>query len=349
MENLRFSHGGNIYEFEKKYGEGIIDFSANINPLGLPVSLKNKFIQNYKYILCYPDPKGKALVDQIANYWEINEENILLGNGSCELIYLIIHTFMPKKVLIPVPTFTEYERATNSIKAKVQFLQLKEQDAFRLNISNSQTSDIIFICNPNNPTGNLLLKDKDLDNSLSKLIVVDEAFMDFLPDEKRYAFIKKATEDKRIIVLRSFTKFFALAGLRLGYIVAHKQIIQDLKSHQPPWSINSLAQILGKIILEDKEYIRASRQFIERERNFLFNAITKIKGLMPYPTVTNFLLVKIKDKDITSSGLAKRLIQRGILIRDCSNFRGLNYKFIRVAVRSHQENLKLIKALNESI
>ena len=173
--------------------------------------------------------------------------------------------------------------------------------------------------------------------------------MDFLPDEKNHTLIWKAVGNRNIVVLRTFTKFFALPGLRIGYLVAHKDVIQILKECQVPWSVNALAQVAAEAILNDKRYIKETRALIEKEREFLFNEICKIKELYPYPSVTNFLLIKIKNRNLNSSLLTKRLIQKSILIRDCSNFRDLNNKFIRIAVRSHKENIKLIDVLKEII
>jgi threonine-phosphate decarboxylase len=347
MANLAFSHGGNIYAVKRKYKREIIDFSANINPLGLNKTLKKEFVKSYKRIFHYPDPEAKDLIRQISKYWKIDEENILLGNGSTELIYLIIQTFKPRKTLIPAPTFSEYERAAKSIKSKIRFLNLEGKNAFALSMTNRDNADIFFISNPNNPTGNLLLKNQRLENLAGKLTVIDEAFMDFLPEEKKHTFIWRAIKDKRIIVLRSFTKFFALPGLRAGYLVAPRDLIERLKEVQPPWNVNSIAQFLARVMLNDKSYIKKTREFIHREKEFLFNELAKIKGLMPYPSVTNFLLLKIVNREINSSALRKRLIPRGILIRDGSDFRNLNDKYIRVAVRSHRENIKLISALKE--
>jgi len=269
--------------------------------------------------------------------------------------------YRPKTSLIPAPTFSEYERAAKSVKSKIQFLKLKEKDDFRLNLSHfSQIgkADILFLCNPNNPTGNLILEDYRAIERLSnksnscaqgtgKLLVVDEAFMDFLPNEKNHTLIWRAIENRNMIVLRTFTKFFCLPGLRIGYLIAHKEIINKLNRHRPPWNTNTFAQIAAELILNDKEYIKNTYRAIKEEREFLSGELAKINGLRFYPSVTNFLLIKIGDKDITSSVLVKKLIKRKILIRDCSNFRGLNNKFIRIAVRSHKENLKLIATLKE--
>ncbi|MDP2755415.1 MAG: threonine-phosphate decarboxylase CobD [Nitrospirota bacterium] len=348
MVDIDFFHGGNIYEIKRRYKKDVIDFSANINPLGLTEDIKREFIRCYRLIPHYPDPEAKDLIRQIAEYWAIDEQNILIGNGSTELIYLIAHAFKPEKALIPVPTFSEYERAVRSVGSKIEFLKLREMDSFTLKIINSDKAYISFISNPNNPTGNLLIENKKFVLN-SKLNVIDEAFMDFLPDEQKHTFIWKAVKDKNFIVLRSFTKFFALPGLRIGYLIAHKDLIKRLKQVQPPWSVNSIAQHLAQILLNDRDYIEKTRRLINEERGFLFNELARIKGLKPYLSVANFFLVKIIDSRLDSSILIGRLIQKGILIRDCSNFRNLNNRFIRIAVRFRRENTKLIKALREEL
>ncbi|MBZ9577979.1 threonine-phosphate decarboxylase [Patescibacteria group bacterium] len=344
MGYVDFLHGGNIYEVRQRYGKEIIDFSANINPLGLPQSAKKAIYKNFDRILHYPDSKANNITQKIAKYWRIDKENVLPGNGSVEFIYLIMSAFKPKTTRIATPAFSEYERAARSVKSKIRFVRLKEKEGFRLNISQLGSADISFLCNPNNPTGNLILENDKLPK---KLLVIDEAFMDFLPDQKNYTFIWKATKCTKIIVLRSFTKFFALPGLRIGYLVAHKEVIARLRQQQPPWSTNCLAQLAAELILNDREYIKKTHKLIENQRQFLFRELTKIKWLRLYPSVTNFLLLKIENGRITAKALQKSLLQKGILVRDCSNFRNLNDKYIRIAVRSHKENLKLIAALKK--
>lgn len=340
MVNLRLGHGGNY-----NYGTDVIDFSSNINPIKPPWRLKKEIIRNWEKITSYPDPEAKDLRMKLARYWKIKIDNILIGNGAVELIYLVCLALKPEKVLIFIPTFSEYERASKIIKSKIKFKSLNKNN-FELTPSNKLKPDLTFICNPNNPTGNLLLKNRNL-NFKSKFFVIDEAFMDFLPQQKRLTFIPKAVESKRIIVIRSFTKFFSIPGLRLGYLIAHKDVISLLKKYQVPWNVNSFAQIAAKILLNERDYILKTKKVIEKERNFLWNEINKIKNLECFPSVTNFLLIKIKDKYFTAKLLKKLLLDKKVLIRDCSNFRGLNSKFVRIAVRSHKENLKLITALKE--
>ena len=348
MAVLNQVHGGNIYEIQRVCKKKVIDFSANINPLNLPGEVKRLIRTNIRAVLHYPDPDSEKLSRSIAAFWNVEKENILVGNGSIELIYLIMHAFSPRTVSIPVPSFSEYEVAAKWKKSKIRFVPLKEKERFRLYVSRLPKADILFVCNPNNPTGNLIAeRDNLIAQAPNKLVVIDEAFMDFLSDERKHTSIRAAVKNRKIIVLRSFTKFFALPGLRLGYVLAHRQIIDKLKRWQPPWSVNALAQIAGKAILADKKYIRTTRRFIEKERDFFFGQLSKIKKLEPYPSVTNFLLVKIQAQNITSSFLLKKLIKKGILIRDCVNFKGLGNKFIRLAVRSHKDNLKFLRALKE--
>ena len=173
--------------------------------------------------------------------------------------------------------------------------------------------------------------------------------MDFVPDEKIYTFNLEAVRSKKIIVLRTLTKFFALAGLRVGYLIAHRDIIRILKEYQMPWSVNVLAQAAAEQCLSEEAFIQRSKQFIAKERAFLYERLDRIRELKPYLSVANFLLVKIKDKRHTSSCLKERLLKKSILIRDCANFRGLDKQFIRMAVRTHKENIQLVQALEECV
>jgi threonine-phosphate decarboxylase len=329
------AHGGDVY----RYGDGMVDFSANINPLGLPPGIKKAIYSNLDKILYYPDPAARNVGQKIAEYWGIAEDNILLGNGSAELIYLIFSCFRPKTTSIPIPTFSEYELAAKNVESKIRFLKLEEKEGFRF--KENPSCDILFLCNPNNPTGNLLFKNLKV---AERLVVVDECFMDFLPDQKDHTSIWKAAKSRNLIVLRSFTKFFAIPGLRIGYLIGHREMVEKLRRYQPPWSTNCLAQIAAGLILNETGYIEKTHRLIEKERDFLFEQLAKIDGLKPYPSVANFLLVKTKKGSLN---LKESLIKRQILIRNCSNFRGLSDRYIRVAVRSHKENLQLLAGLAE--
>ncbi len=349
MENL-YQHGGNIYEIKRRKQSSILDFSANINPLGIPSRINKLLNRQLKDLVHYPDPRAHHLVAALARYWKIKEENVLVGNGSTELIYLILNAFRPDKVIFPVPSFTEYERAARISGSQIRFIHMLEDEGFCLNFDHINNCDMLFMCNPNNPTGNLIVSNRaDIKNIPVKRIVIDEAFMDFVPDEKIYTFNLEAVRSKKIIVLRTLTKFFALPGLRVGYIIAHRDIIRILKEYQMPWSVNVLAQAAAQQCLSEDAFIQRSKQLIKKERLFLYERIKQIKALNPYPSVTNFLLVKIKDRHITSSCLKEQMLKKNILIRDCANFRGLDKQFIRMAVRTHKENMQLVQALEECV
>ncbi|MDD5495759.1 MAG: threonine-phosphate decarboxylase CobD [Candidatus Omnitrophica bacterium] len=346
MRNIDFSHGGDIYGIRRKGAGSIIDFSSNINPLGLPHSAKKAASGNIDAITRYPDIESRALKAGIADYWDISPENILCGNGSAELIYSLIEAYRPKIVHMPAPTFSEYERASSVVGSKVRFIRLREAEGFNLKNTDFRALKTVVMCNPNNPTGNLLIKNRKI-GLPQDLLIVDEAFMDFLPDEPRHTLIPRVVRDKRTIVIRTFTKFFAMPGLRLGYLVAHRDTINRIRSFMPPWNVNCMAETAALSILKDKKYIRLSRQFIEEEKDYLYDRITDIEGLRPYPPAANFILIKIEKKGFMSAVFAERLLKKGILIRDCANFRNLSGNFIRMAVRSRNENQKLIEEMKE--
>jgi threonine-phosphate decarboxylase len=173
--------------------------------------------------------------------------------------------------------------------------------------------------------------------------------MDFVQDENLHTLIPQATESRKLIVLRTLTKLFALPGLRIGYLVAHRDTIRTLKKYQMPWSVNVLAQAAAERALTEEAFRQRSKQLIEKERKFLYEYLSRIKGLKPYPSTVNFILVKINQKHLVSAMLKEQLLKKGILIRDCSNFRGLNKRFVRLAVRTHQQNLRLLQALEDGV
>ncbi len=356
---MKYSHGGNIREFTEKYNlslDEIIDFSANTNPLGVPPSVKKIIVNNLNRISHYPDPECKELKKEISRYIGINYDNIIIGNGSIELIYLIAHSLMPKKVILLIPTFSEYEKALINIndECRLQFLKLKEEENFKPNIKlieqATEEVDLCFLANPNNPTGTLIPKKELLplvDKASKKhiTIVLDEAFIEF---KERESLVKEAAFSNHLFILRSFTKFFGLAGLRVGYGIGSKERIERLNRIKEPWTVNVLAQLVAKEVLRDTEYINKTHQWVNKERKFLFESLLKIKGLKPYPSQTNFILIKI-ERGISSTNLCEQLARKGIIVRNCANFRGLNNKFIRVAVKTRYENIKLIKAFKKTL
>ena len=348
-------HGGNIGQAAEESGISpgeIIDFSANINPLGLPTRLKKQIKENLSVILHYPDPEYKLLREEIACYHNIDYQKIIVENGSTPLIYLFVQAFAPGKALVLIPAFSEYERALRTRKSKIRFFPLREKNNFSFELKeflkHIKGIDIVFLCNPNNPTGTIfpheeLMKIVKLSERKNILLFLDEAFIDYQEEE---SFKKRV--GKNLFILRSFTKFFCIPGLRLGYGIGNERVIQRLNKVRAPWSVNSLAQIAGISLLQDEQFIKKSRKFMEKERPFLFNELTEISGLKPFPSKTNFILIKIGEAEAShysAARLQKKLLKKKILIRDCTNIRGLDNSFIRVAVKSRKENQKLLEAI----
>jgi len=346
-------HGGNCLK------RNIIDFSVNTNPLGLPKGLSDIISKNTDRILRYPDPSSERLKRKLAALHRVGPENITMGNGSIELIYLIPAAFKIKKALIITPTFSEYEFAVRSNGLNPAFFNVSEKDNFNINCGKLSERlprhDAVFLCNPNNPTGSVLHNDdvlylSRLDRKRKGLLILDEAFIEFNTDSKRTTIISEAVKNGSLVILRSLTKFFAMPGLRLGYVIGHKRIIERIVKLQYPWNVNGLAQLAGEKVLADKVYMDRTRLFIAKERQYMFERLGNVKGLKVYPSSANFILCKLVNAPVQGSGeLTQRLLRKGIYIRACGNFRGLNDKFFRVAVRRRDDNNLLINSIEKAL
>jgi threonine-phosphate decarboxylase len=327
----------------------IIDFSSNISPIGTPPSVKKTIKKNIDNVKDYPDLNSSEVISSLKKYTKLDKSNILVGNGAIEIIYNFCFAFLSKKtkVLIPIPTFQEYEAATKLNDCKISYFKtMNLSENLDLFISKIPKNGCIFICNPNNPTGKLLQKNQLLEiikkaKKLSTLVFVDECFIEMVPksNESIISYVKKYDN---LFVLRSLTKSFALPGIRIGYAVGSKQMIKILEKIKIPWSVNSLAQDAANIALKNKSHLIKSNSVIQKELNYLINKINELDGFHCNDSSTNFILINIKND---SKKLQKKLLEQKILIRDCKNFRGLNNHYIRIAVKSHKDNLKLVKAL----
>lgn len=344
-------HGGNCLKRD------VIDFSVNINPLGLPRKLSDIISKNTDCVLRYPDPSSEQLKRKLAVLHAVGPENIAIGNGSVELIYLIPRAFKIKKALIITPTFSEYEFAIKSNGSMPLFFNTSEKDDFKIDCGKLAGRlphcDAFFLCNPNNPTGTILHSDEVLYLSRFSrkhkcLLILDEAFIEFTKESKRTTTISETVKNESLVILRSLTKFFAIPGLRLGYVIGHKRIIEKIVKLQYPWNVNGLAQLAGEKVLTDKVYMDQTRLFVAKERQYMFKRLGSIKGLKVYPSSANFILCKLQNAPIQSSNeLARRLLREGIYIRACGNFRGLNDKFFRVAIRKRNDNSRLIDSMEK--
>ena len=347
-------HGGNFHEAIKRYGlEGkkILDFSSNVNPLGPSTTAIRAAKQALALIDRYPDPDMTELRKTIARYFGIKPGHVICGTGSNELIHLIPRVFRPKKVLVPMPTFTEYAAAVEEAGGKVVPLWLDEREGFRVDPLEMAFAlkgmDMAFLCNPNNPTGLLMTKAETAELMGHALqhgvrLVVDEAFMDFIEPE---SIVKQAVEASQLICLRSFAKFFGMPGLRIGYAVSDEATIAALSAGQEPWTVSIPAEHAAMAALNDWRHIKKTRRVIEKERDRLLSDLRLLPGVEPFPGAANFIFMKISSFD--ASLLVQKLGIRGLLVRDCSSFPGLDSGFVRVSVRTGRENRRLIKALRE--
>ena len=369
-------HGGNIYRFAEELDmpeSKVIEVCASINPIGVSPRVIAEIKSSIKYLCNYPDPDARHLRQEISRHHSVDPQSIICGNGSTELIYLIARALKPEKVLIPIPTFSEYERACkDSDELRVTSYELKKENNFDINpdefISAMQgdkksnpplppftkggrgginqlslSFDMAFFCNPNNPTGRLLKKEEvkkiaDAAKEFKCYLVVDEAFIDFCPED---TVINEVQNNPYLITLRSMTKFYALSGLRIGYGVFPQHIVQRLKEYKEPWTVNSLAQKAAIIALKDKVYRNATSVLISEEKRHIEKGFKRL-GIEFFPSDANFYLLKINN----ANEIYQQLRRKGIIVRDCSNFRGLDNTYIRVAVKSHKNNMRLMKELS---
>ncbi len=347
-------HGGNINNICNTYGlnpDEIIDFSASINPLGYPDSVRKVILERFNDILNYPDSECTNLRKTIAEKHSCRETNIIVGNGSNELFHLIPRALKPKQGIILQPTFSEFKSALYN--ANINIIEITNNSkSLKFNLSDTKLNNLIegvvFLCNPNNPTGQLVTKKEILEFAKyypKRLLVVDEAFMDFAEEEEEFTVIKEARSMENLIVVRSLTKFYGFPGLRLGYLVACESIINNLLQFKEPWTVNSLAQVAGQAAINDEVFILNTRKLMSVEKRFLYESLSKIEGLNPFYPSANFILVRIGNGELTSSRIHNLLINDKIVIRDCSNFTGLSNKYFRVAVKTREENQRLLSAL----
>lgn len=349
-----FGHGGNAKEISRKNNidyEKIIDFSANINPLGISEKVKKSIIDNINVIEKYPDINYFELKNAISRFEKIRSEDIFLGNGAAEVLFNIIRAVNPKKTLIMAPTFSEYEEAVESIGKEVELYYLKEENEFKIQNDImerlNKNIELIIICNPNNPTGVLTKSDFIIElvkraKKNNTKVLVDESFLDFIKEE--YSVVKYTDIYDNLIIMKSLTKFFALPGLRIGYgICSNVALNKKIELNTPAWNINSMAEEAAKCALEDKIYIDETIIYIDNEREYLYSELLKFNSIKVFKPCANFIFFKLKDK----IDLFSEFLQYNILIRSCNNYNGIDDAYYRIAIRTHEDNVKLIKELHK--
>ena len=359
-------HGG-IYSVDWPKSQIQIDFSSNLNPLGISKKVLSKLRNNISLAYDYPDPKcielKKTILDYIGSDRDFNiSRNLITGNGATELIHYFAYAFVKKKALLPVPTFCEYELACrDKVSAAIHHSYLYEDD-FMIDLddiirtANNPENEIssLFLCNPNNPTGKFYKREitEIIEKTDKKIkILVDESFIEFVDTGKKDTnnyFVDLVEEYENLIILRSLTKAFGLAGLRIGYMISAKDNIDRLSHHIISWNVNGLAQIAAVEALKDKEHLQSTISNNNSERSRLYPLFGKNVKVSAIPTDANFYLVKIRDAEMSSTNLRDKLLRESkILVRDCKNFTGLNDKFIRIAIKTRKENDTLLRALED--
>jgi threonine-phosphate decarboxylase len=354
--HLDRTHGGNIDAWARSSGVEVgelLDFSASINPLGPPSSAREAFVESYAEILRYPDPYGDKLKEALAARHGMSPTEVLLGNGSTQLIYLLCAALRPRNALIVGPAFSEYANALTLIGAKVASFNLSVDNGFQFSREQliaawDQDCDIVFLATPNSVTGQLIPK-TEIESiarvalTRKRFVVIDEAFIDFVETESVKTMV---AQNPYLIVSRSLTKYYSLPGLRLGYLLGEAGRVAELAAYQEPWSINGPALNVALTCLKDSTFATKTKRWLEQERKFLFKRLTALEGLHPLASRTNFLLVKIERSHGDALQLRSFLLQRSILIRACDTF-GLGVNYFRIAIKRRKDNQRLLAALTE--
>jgi threonine-phosphate decarboxylase len=342
------THGGRALMFAREHGIDVgevLDFSANINPLG-PSSRAIEAIKTaIDWIQIYPDENPTQLIRSLSERLRIPADTILAGNGATELLYFWLRTYRPRTATLVIPTFAEYRKALTSVGAEIQTVQLDVSNHFRLPPVTT-SSDVVIVTNPNNPTGSYAPPEEMLDwigrfNS-STQVFIDEAFVEFTAQPSLVRYVERFPN---LWVLRSMTKFYALPGLRLGYLVGSR--VKALLEQREPWQVNTLAEVAGVASLEDRNHEEASLQLIQRERIWLWKQIQSVPGMHAVPSAANFFLAHC-ECEATLDRLIETLLEEKVLIRDCRDIEGLDGPYFRIAIKTRQDNERLLGYLRKA-
>jgi L-threonine-O-3-phosphate decarboxylase len=354
-------HGAEVLGAAEESGllpQDILDFSSSVNPLGPSKKALDAAKAAFSQIAAYPDSNSNELRQVLASHYGINRGNIVVGNGSTELMYLFAEVFLKEgdKAVMPAPTFGEYESAVRKIGITPKFVKLNkafniDSEAFKHEMADAK---LVFLCNPNNPTSKLIPEETltDIIETALKqntLVFLDEDFLEFVEDEKNLTMIGRINRYPNLFILRSFTKIYGLTGLRVGYGIANEEIISVLSCAKIPWNVNCLAQAAAVAALKDEEHLRVTRELIKKEKTLLQRDLGKFGSFKFSAPDANFLFIDIRKSGLTAAEIKNRMLKQGILIRDCTSFKGLDEFYIRVAVKTHVENERLIEAFKRTI
>lgn len=345
-------HGGDWKSYIEQFRQMPLDFSANLSPLGMPPLVRRAAVQALEHAERYPDPYCRTLRESITSQLGIPTEFCLCGNGAADLLFRLVLAVKPQTALLPVPTFSEYEAALKTVDCSIQYHLLSEADDFALTdrFLDAVTSkiDLVVLCSPNNPTGRtissvLMQQIIQRCEETDTLLVVDSCFEEFMDEPKAHSPIVQLTEHPNLVILKAFTKLYAMPGLRLGYTVsAHTALLKRMQDMGQPWPVSSLAQAAGVAALKETAYVQSVRSLIRTQRRRMMEELHAL-GLRVIPGEANFLLFQGK------AGLKESLQKEGILIRCCEDFVGLDETWYRTAIRTESENTRLLAALKKVI
>ena len=372
MSNI---HGGNIFQFaheQRIEPYEVIDFSANINPLGPSQRGLSALEAQLRYISHYPDATNDDVLNTIADTYGMNKNQIVVGNGAAELLYAICRLPGYTGAFVPAPGFSEYKEALAASQIPVRdiYYRLREDDngkpyfevpylaleTFAAELKGQDGRIIVFLGNPNNPDGTLLDKNhiRTLATMLkdaNSLLVIDESFIDFVGNDilqdNEYSMRSLVNEFDNIIVVHSFTKFYAVPGLRIGAVFSNPQIIDQLNTFIPTWSVNTLAQAYTEAALNDIEYVKWTKQVLREEQHYMYNALDAIAGITVYPASANFILLHIEQEGVTADSINEALKKHNMIVRNCDSYMGLNSQWVRVAIKDHDNNVRLVDTLTD--
>lgn len=350
--NINSVHGADINSAAELYGleaDKIIDFSSNINPF-IVDSMDKIVAAGVGSLQKYPDIKYRRLRKNIADYLGVDASQVIPGNGATEIIYLLMRNLRGRLAIIN-PTFSEYRKGAEIAGLSVVDFVMDWKKDFKLDLDEiyrrKDEFDSIFICNPNNPDGSVreIKKLLEFAEKEGKLLIVDETFIEFADSEKDRSLVNMVEKSKNLFIIRAVTKFFGIPGIRLGYgISSSRELLQKMYDEKEPWTINSFADSASDFIFKEEEYIRKSKEYFSKERVCMINEINKIDGIKAFNSDANFILVRFENRNVLD--VKENLLKRaGLLIRDASNFIGLDSSFARVAIKNHEQNTVLVDAL----
>ena len=368
-------HGGNIFQFaheQRIEPYEVIDFSANINPLGPSQHGLSALESQLRYISHYPDATNDDILNAIADIYGMNKNQIVVGNGAAELLYAICRLPGYTGAFVPAPGFSEYKAALEASRIPVRDIYYRPREdehgkpyfevpylvleTFAAELKGQDGRIIVFLGNPNNPDGTLLDKNHILTiasmlKDANSLLVIDESFIDFVGNDtlqdNEYSMRSLVNEFDNIIVVHSFTKFYAVPGLRIGAAFSNPLIIEQLNSFIPTWSVNTLAQSYTEAALNDVEYVKRTKQVLHEEQLFMYNSLDTLDGITVYPPSANFILFHIEQEGITAESINEALKKYNMIVRNCDSYMGLNNQWVRVAIKDHDTNVKLVEKLTD--